>query len=83
MEIEKKTILKAKFKKLKDEAGTHSPSIFTIKQKLPEIEVKVDACFLSNPHATDLFIKYFNEEVIETGKIRELIEFYLFLLLLR
>lgn len=65
-----------KLEVLKGEAGSHSPSIFTFRQKLPEIAIKVDACFLSNPYATDLFIEYFNEEIIKTGKIRDLLEFY-------
>lgn len=69
-------ILAQKFSKLKEEAGSHSPSIFTFKQKLPELNIQVDACFLSNPYATDLFLSYFNREVMQTGKIRELLEFY-------
>lgn len=68
--------LREKFIRLKNEAGSHSPSIFTFKQKLPELNIKVDACFLSNPYATDLFLEYFTREVINTGKIRELLEFY-------
>lgn len=68
--------LAQKFSKLKEEAGSHSPSIFTFKQKLPELNIRVDACFLSNPYATDLFLSYFNREVMQTGKIRELLEFY-------
>ncbi len=69
-------LLAEKFDKLKQEAGSHSPSIFTFKQKLPELDIKVDACFLSNPYATDLFLSYFKREVMDTGKIRELLEFY-------
>jgi histidinol-phosphate/aromatic aminotransferase/cobyric acid decarboxylase-like protein len=65
-----------KIAKLKDEAGSHSPSIFTFKQKLPEVNVRVDACFLSNPYATDLFIEYFDHEILKEGKIRELLECY-------
>lgn len=62
--------------RLKDQAGSHSPSIFTLKQKLPQLDVQVDACFLSNPYATDLFLEYFNEEIIGTNGIRDLLEFY-------
>lgn len=65
-----------KITELKNQAGSHSPSIFTYKQKLPEIDIKVDACFLSNPYATDLFVEYFNEEVVRTDKIRDILEFY-------
>ncbi len=64
------------FRNLKDESGSHSPSIFTFKQKMPGLEIKVDACFLSNPYATDLFIDYFKREIMDSGKIRELLEFY-------
>lgn len=69
-------IIAKKIATLKEQAGSHSPSIFTFKQKLPELDIKVDACFLSNPYATDLFIEYFNEEILSTGKIRELLEWY-------
>jgi len=65
-----------KLEDLKNEAGSHSPSVITFKQKLPEVEIKVDACFLSNPYATDLFIEYFDEEIINSGKIRDLLESY-------
>jgi histidinol-phosphate/aromatic aminotransferase/cobyric acid decarboxylase-like protein len=69
-------LIAKKISELKDQAGSHSPSIFTYKQKLPELNIKVDACFLSNPYATDLFLEYFNEEILKTDKIRDLLEFY-------
>ena len=31
---------------------------------------------MSNPYATDLFLKYFKKELIDTGKINALLEFY-------
>ncbi len=68
--------LSKKISELKEQAGSHSPSIFTYKQKLPELNIKVDACFLSNPYATELFLEYFNEEILKTDKIRDLLEFY-------
>lgn len=61
---------------LKEEAGSHSPSIFTIKEAIPDLKVKVDACFLSNPYATDLFLDYFKRELLDTGGLRDLLEFY-------
>jgi histidinol-phosphate/aromatic aminotransferase/cobyric acid decarboxylase-like protein len=61
---------------LKEEAGSHSPSIFTIKEAIPSLKVKVDACFLSNPYATDLFLDYFKRELLDTGGLRDLLEFY-------
>ena len=62
---------------MKKESGTHSPSIFSIKKNIPELEIKIDACFLSNPYATDLFLSYFNKEVYnDTKKTRDILEFY-------
>jgi histidinol-phosphate/aromatic aminotransferase/cobyric acid decarboxylase-like protein len=65
-----------RIKVLKNAAGTHSPSIFTVLEKIPELEIKVDACFLSNPYATDLFVEHLKEKLIDTGKIRDVLEFY-------
>ena len=65
-----------KYQELKNKSGSHSPSLANIKEKIPEINIKVDACFLSNPYATDLFLKYFKKELINTGEINALLEFY-------
>jgi histidinol-phosphate/aromatic aminotransferase/cobyric acid decarboxylase-like protein len=61
---------------LKDEAGSHSPSRFTLLDRIPDLEIKVDACFLSNPYATDLFIDRLTADLVETGELREVLEFY-------
>ncbi|MCC7331981.1 MAG: histidinol-phosphate aminotransferase family protein [Flavobacteriales bacterium] len=66
----------AKLNQLKDEAGSHSPSIFTLIKKVPEISIKVDACFLSNPYATDLFLEYLKRELVDTNSLRDVLEFY-------
>jgi histidinol-phosphate/aromatic aminotransferase/cobyric acid decarboxylase-like protein len=65
-----------KIKKVKDASGTHSPSINTFTELIPEVNVNVDACFLSNPYATDLFMNYFNSELIAGGVLRKYLEFY-------
>ena len=70
------TALFEKFSKLKTSAGNHSPSLTTLKAKMPEIEIKVDACFLSNPYATELFLKYFKKELLDSGEINNVLEFY-------
>ena len=62
--------------KLKRESGTHSPSIETLKNELPDLILEVDACFLSNPYATELFMGYFERELIAKRKIIEILEFY-------
>lgn len=69
-------LIASKIKKIKYESGSHSPSLFTISEQIPELTIKVDACFLSNPYATELFIKYLKEDLIETNKLRDVLEFY-------
>jgi hypothetical protein len=39
-------------RRLKAGSGTHSPSVAELERALPSV-VQVDACFLSNPYATD------------------------------
>lgn len=68
--------LEEKFISLKSASGTHSPSMATIQEKMPEIKIRVDACFLSNPYATELFLGYFNKELLETNEIARVLEFY-------
>ncbi len=64
-------------KLLKQQAGSHSPSLFTIKEQLPGLNMKIDACFLSNPYATDLFLEYFKKDLLgEDLLIRDMLEFY-------
>ncbi len=65
-----------RIKRLKKEAGTHSPSAWTLAQRIPELRLKVDACFLSNPYATKLFLMHFQREVIRPRKLRPLLELY-------
>ncbi|MEO5789703.1 histidinol-phosphate transaminase [Gelidibacter sp.] len=65
-----------KYRSLKEKSGTHSPSLASIQEFIPDLKIKVDACFLSNPYATELFLEYFKKEMIDTGKINALLEFY-------
>lgn len=50
-----------KFLKLKSDSGLHSPSVFEMKNDL-KIDIKIDACFLCNPHAFELFIENFRKK---------------------
>lgn len=68
--------IQAQYKALKNKSGSHSPSLATIQDYIPDLKIKVDACFLSNPYATELFLEYFKKEIIDTGKINALLEFY-------
>ena len=69
-------VISEKISELKNSSGSHSPSIFTIIKKIPELEINIDACFLSNPYATDLFLENLTSELIQTGKLRDYMEFY-------
>ncbi len=61
---------------MKRDAGSHSPSAWTLAKLIPELRLKVDACFLSNPYATNLFLMHFHREVIRPRKLRALLELY-------
>lgn len=71
-----KNKLKLQIKAMKEQAGTHSPSIDTILSEIPSLKVDIDACFLSNPYATDLFLKYLDKDLTQTGKLRDVLEYY-------
>ena len=48
-----------------------------MERALPEVRVSIDACYLSNPLATDLFREYFNRDVINDQQlIKRLFEAY-------
>ena len=46
---------KSEIQLLKSKSGSHSPSIETILELIGEEAIHIDACFLSNPYATELF----------------------------
>ena len=58
-------------------SGSHSPSLGSIQKAIPEIAVDIDACYLSNPLATDLFWSYFNADVLADPQLfRRMLEAY-------
>jgi len=69
-------LIASQIKKLTHEAGSHHPNIFTLARELPQLKIEIDACFLSNPYATDLFLTYLTRELLDTHKIRDVLEFY-------
>ena len=73
---EKEQDIARNIQELSMEAGSHSPSILSLAEKIPDLEIKVDACFLSNPYATDLFAGKMEKDLIHSGKLREVLEFY-------
>jgi histidinol-phosphate/aromatic aminotransferase/cobyric acid decarboxylase-like protein len=67
--------IKKRIAALKENSGSHSPSISTLISEIPEIKIEIDACFLSNPYATDLFMEYLFE-ISGTNKLRDILEYY-------
>ncbi|KAB1153278.1 histidinol-phosphate aminotransferase family protein [Tenacibaculum aiptasiae] len=74
--MEKKDRIKGEFLRLKKQSGTHSPSIKTLLEEIPELDIKIDACFLSNPYATDLFLNYLEKDFPTYSDLRDCLEFY-------
>ena len=71
-----KEALKNKVQKIKLESGTHSPALDTLQKRIPELKVNIDACFLSNPYATNLFLSRLDTDLIKTNEICRVLEFY-------
>ena len=63
-------------REIKAQSGSHAPSLYAIGDRIPDLEIKVDACFLSNPYATDLFIERLTADLLETGDLRKVLESY-------
>ena len=63
--------------RLSSSSGSHSPSLANLRQALPEIRIDIDACFLSNPLATDLFWTHFNSDVLDDQELfKRMLEAY-------
>ena len=76
MLTQKEREIATKMQNLKNASGSHSPSIFTIAKEIPQIHIDIDACFLSNPYATNLFMDYMQRDLIRSNKLRDILEFY-------
>jgi histidinol-phosphate/aromatic aminotransferase/cobyric acid decarboxylase-like protein len=73
---EERSIL-GQLEELSARSGSHSPSLGTIQKAIPEIAVDIDACYLSNPLATDLFWSYFNADVLADPQLfKRMLEAY-------
>ena len=64
----------AKLAAVQKKSTSHSPSPAMLKSV--GVEVKHDFCYLSNPHATELFLKYFRRDFSNVAKLRSVVEYY-------
>ena len=70
-------VLMENLERLSSSSGSHSPSLATMQQSMPEVHIDVDACFLSNPLATDLFWTNFNSDVLDDPQLfKRMLEAY-------
>ena len=70
-------VLMENLERLSSSSGSHSPSLATMQQAMPEIHIDIDACFLSNPLATDLFWTNFNSDVLDDPQLfKRMLEAY-------
>ena len=67
---------KKKYYELKNKSGSHSPSALLIKKEIPEINLTIDCCFLSNPYATEVFMKHFKSVISNEKFLYSQIESY-------
>ncbi|NES20948.1 MAG: histidinol-phosphate aminotransferase family protein [Symploca sp. SIO3E6] len=72
----KQRIVAKAIKKQKESAGSHSPSILALANQFPNVKIKVDACFLSNPYASKLFFKCLQQDFKKQNKFQDLIQYY-------
>lgn len=55
--------------------STHSPSVSEVEELLGQ-PVAIDACFLANPYATDLFAELIERDLVATGRLKTLLGSY-------
>lgn len=65
-----------RIKGLKQASGSHSPNKGTMLREIPELHIKVDACFLSNPYANELFLKRLKKDIRSPKIFKDIIESY-------
>lgn len=68
--------VKEKYLALKRKSGSHSPSALLIQRDLPEINFSIDCCFLSNPYATEAFMKRLKTKITDDKWLYSQIECY-------
>jgi histidinol-phosphate/aromatic aminotransferase/cobyric acid decarboxylase-like protein len=68
--------VKEKYNFLKSKSGSHSPSALLIQKEIPEVKLTIDCCFLSNPYATDAFMKRLKTAVSDEKWLYNQIESY-------
>lgn len=69
-------IVKEKYCNLKLKSGSHSPSAMIIQKEIPEVNLTIDCCYLSNPYATECFMKRLKTKISDDKWLSYNIESY-------
>ncbi len=64
----------AKLVAIKKKSTSHSPSPAMLQSV--GVEIAHDFCYLSNPYATEVFLKHFRKDFSDDKKLRGLVEYY-------
>jgi len=71
-----RSIVKKKYLALKQSSGSHSPSAGALQRAIPEIDLKIDCCYLSNPYATQVFMTRLKADFADEKWLHGIIESY-------
>jgi len=71
-----RAIVKKKYLALKQSSGSHSPSAGSLQRAIPEIDLKIDCCYLSNPYATQVFMTRLKADFADEKWLHGIIESY-------
>ena len=69
-------LAKEKYYELKSKSGSHSPSALLIQKEIPEVNLTIDCCFLSNPYATEAFMRRLKSAISNEKWLSSQIESY-------
>jgi len=75
-ELSVRAIVRKKYLQLKKTSGSHSPSAGTLAREIPEIDLKIDCCYLSNPYATEVFMTRLKSDFANEKWLHGIIESY-------
>lgn len=71
-----RTVVRKKYLLLKESSGSHSPSAIALQRAIPEVNLKIDCCYLSNPYATRVFMDRIRKDFEDEAWLHNLIESY-------
>lgn len=71
-----RAVVKKKYLQLKLTSGSHSPSAGALQRAIPEVNLRIDCCYLSNPYATEVFMQRLKRDFADEEWLHNTIESY-------